>query len=288
MPEPPVQAVEPPVAPVAEPTTSPLVNATGELRDGWRDTLPEEIRSEKVFDRVSNFEGIMKSLASAEKMVGLDKVAVPNEASSDEVRDAFHRAGGRPDTVADYNFVKPEDFPEELWSSEFAAQVQEILFKGGASKQLAETLLKFNLATTLAAVKAQADADEQDYKDAEAALYKDWGNAYEQKKHFANKAVEKGTAGNEEFKERIGKKFGNDPDFIKFASNLGSVISEHGIPIPGIPTPGDLKKQIGEEMAKTSYGVNYAKEGFTKEQHKAQVELVARLHRDLAANTKTG
>lgn len=290
MPEPPVQAVEPPVVPVVEPPKpTSYISEDGTFTEGWREKyVPEEIRGEKVFDRVTTIQGAFKSLASAEKMVGLDKVAVPNEASSDEVHDAFHRAGGRPDTAADYNYVKPEDFPEELWDNEFATQVQEILFKGGASKQLAEKLFNLNLETVLNATKARTEADERDFKDAESALYRDWGNAYEQNKHLGNVAIEKGSNGDAEFKERIVQKFGNDPDFIRYSSNLGSKFAEHGIPIPGVPTPGDLQKQISEESAKKSYGADYVKHGFTKEQHRSQVELVSRLYREKAESTKTG
>ena len=68
-------------ATTAEPV--PLINAEGELKEGWRESLPEDIRSDKVFDRVSNFEGIMKSLSSAERAYGKDKIPIPNEASSD-------------------------------------------------------------------------------------------------------------------------------------------------------------------------------------------------------------
>lgn len=271
---------------VAEPVA--LVDSEGNLRENWRETLPEDIRSEKVFDRVSNFEGVMKSLASAERMVGKDKVVIPNEASTEEELDTFHRAGGRPDTSKDYNFVKPEDFPEELWDEEFATQVQEILFKGGASKQLADALFTHNLSTILTATKAQTEADERDFKDAEGSLHRDWGNAYEQNKHLGNVAIEKGSNGDAEFKERIVQKFGNDPDFIRYSSNLGSKFAEHGIPIPGVPTPSDLQKQIDDESAKKSYGADYVKHGFTKEQHRNQVELISRLYREKTESTKTG
>ena len=166
---------------MAEPVS--LADANGVLREGWRETLEEDLREESYLKEVKDVQSMAKSVVSARKMVGKDKIAIPNEASSEDELDAFHRAGGRPDTAKDYNYVKPEDFPEENWNEEFATQVQEILFKGGASKQLADALFALNLSTVLNAVKAQAEANERDFKDTEGSLHRDWGNAYEQNKH---------------------------------------------------------------------------------------------------------
>lgn len=281
----PVVAAEPP----AGQPTPPLVNADGELREGWRDTLPEEIRGEKVFDRVSNFEGIMKSLSGAEKMVGRDKIVVPNEASSDVEWDAYYVAGGRPDTAVDYNLTRPEELPEEHYNQELATAAQELFHKIGLSKKQADALFVFNNNNVIAQLTKNVQDDELVMQTLQDGLYKDWGNAYEQRKHFGNAAIENGTEGNEEFKQRLVKKFGNDPDFIRYSSNLGIKFKEAGaITIETIPTPSDLQASIDDEMANPAYGLDYAKHGFTKAQHKAQVEKVAVLFREKTKHIKTG
>jgi len=232
-----------------ETTSAPLVNADGELREGWRDTLPEDIRGEKVFDRVSNFEGVMKSLASAEKMIGRDKVPIPTEASTDVEWDAFYVAGGRPETAADYNFTRPEELPEEQpeehYNQELATAAQELFHKIGLSKKQANALFAFNNNNAIAQLAKNAQDDKFAMEELKNGLYKDWGNAYEQKKNFGNVAIEEGVRGDEEFKIRLTQKFGNDPDFIRFAANLGSKFSETGSPPAAmIPTPGDIQDQI--------------------------------------------
>lgn len=281
---PPAAPAPPPAEPVA------LVNAEGELREGWRDSLPEDIRGAKVFDRVTDFKGMMTSLANTERIISADKIPIPNEASGEAEWDAYYAAGGRPETAADYNLTRPEELPEEHYSTELATAAQELFHKIGLSQKQADALFKFNNDNVIALLtKATQDAElsMQTLKD---GLYKDWGNAFEQRKHFGNLAIEKGTDGNGEFKERLCQKFGNDPDFIRYSSNLGAKFAEAGAVDTSniIPTPGDIQAQIDEAMANKAYGQDYAKHGFTKAQHQAQVKKVSQLFQEKTKHTKTG
>ncbi len=271
------------------PTEVPLVNHEGVLRDGWRDTLPEDIRGEKVFDRVSNFEGAMKSLASAERMVGKDKIPIPNEASSDVEWDAYFVAGGRPNTAGDYNLTRPEELPEEYYNQELATAAQELFHKIGLSKKQADALFTFNNNTVITQLAKNVQDAELEAGTLKDGLYSDWGNAFEQKKHMGNVAIETGTNGDVEFKERITVKFGNDPDFIRFASNLGGKFAEASSPAAAsIPTPADIQESIDNEIANPAYGTDYMKHGFTKAQHQAQVKKVSLLFQQKTKDVKTG
>jgi len=274
-------------ATTAQPT--PLVNAEGVLREGWRESLPEDIRSDKVFDRVSNFEGIMKTLSSAERVYGKEKIPIPSEASSEAEWAAFHTAGGKPETAGDYNLTRPEELPEEHYSKELATAAQELFHKIGLSKKQADALFEFNNNSVIAQLTSNAQDAEASMAQLTEGLYSEWGNAYEQKKHFGNMAIERGSAGNAEFKARIAEKFGNDPDFIRFTSNLGGMFSEAGsLTVEMIPTPGDIQTQIDDAMAHKSYGIDYAKHGFTKTQHDAQVEKIRQLFVEKTKHLKAG
>ena len=273
----------------AQPT--PLVNSDGELKEGWRDTLPEDIRGDKVFDRVSNFEGIMKSLSSAEKAFGKDKIVKPNEASSDVEWDAYYAAGGRPETAGDYNLTRPEELPEEYYSQELATAAQELFHKIGLSKKQADALFAFNNNNVIAVLTKNAQDAELESTTLKNGLYADWGNAYEQKKHDGNVAIDKYAESehDDSFKERIVGKYGNDPDFIRFAAFAGIPYRETGSPAAtSIPTPGDIQEQINTEQANKAYGIDYAKHGFTKQQHKSQVAKVQLLFQERDKHLKTG
>lgn len=260
-------------------SVSPLVNAEGELRENWRESLPEDIRPDKVFDRVRNFEGIMKSLSSAERAYGKDKISIPNEASSEDEWDAFYVAGGRPKAAGEYNLTRPEELAEEYYNKELASAAQELFHKIGLSQKQADALFAFNNNNVLSQLKRTAQDDELESKTLKNNLYSKWGNAYEQNKHFVNIAIEDGVNGDVELKQRLFDKYSKDPDFMEYSANLGAKFSESGSPsVKLIPTPGDIQTQIVEAMAHKSHGADFAKHGFTAAQHEAQVAKVTALY----------
>lgn len=257
------------VAPVA------MADADGTLREGWLDSLDEKYREEPYLKEVKNIKGMASSVVSARSMVGKDKIAKPNENSSEEDWEAYHIAGGRPDTAGDYNIVRPEDFPEEHWNNDIALAAQDLFHKIGLSSKQALALMEFNNGNVMAAAKVQAEAIIANRQAIKDGLFKDWGTAYPQKEHQGNYAIDKGTEGDPEFKARLTAKFGDDPDFIRYSSNLGGKFAEHGdIVASHIPTPGDIQTQIDEIMAKPAY-TNEKLPG-----HEALVQQVQRLYKE--------
>ena len=246
--EPPVTTTEPTVT-EGQPAPS-IVDADGKFSEKWRESLPEDIRSEVCLGTVSDVESMAKQFVHAQRMIGKDKVALPGENSTDSEWEAFHIAGGRPDTAADYNITKPKDYPDELFSEELAGKFQELAFKAGLSKKQVDAIIEFNLSSTLAAFTDQQNAQELATKETVEGLYAEWGNGYEQRMHFGDIAITEAVGGNEEFRVRLTEKFGKDPDFIRFASNLGSKFAESSGAPTTIPTPGDILDKIAEEMAK--------------------------------------
>lgn len=231
-----------------------IIDAEGKFTENWRESLQEEIRNEPSLQAMTHINSLAKAFVDTKRMVGKDTMTIPTENSTENDWDAAYAALGRPDTAADYNFQRPADFPEELYSTDLANAAQDMFHKMGLSQKQADTLLAWNLEQTLSAVKQQETDAELEQKTLTDGLYSEWGNAFEQKKHLGNVAIEKGSNGNDEFKARLTEKFGNDPDFIRFAANLGSKFTEHGsVETTMIPTPGDIDAQITELMKTVAF-----------------------------------
>lgn len=264
-------------ATVAQPI--PLVDSEGKLTEKWRESLPEDIRGEAVFDRAKDFHGICRSLASAEKMVGKDKMVIPNEHSGEEEWDNYHRIAGWPEKPEDYGIARAEDYPEELYNEDYAKAATELFHKIRLTKSQAKALHEFQANTTLQAVKDKATTDEFEMDKLKTGLHTDWGAAYDQKLHLNNLAVEKGVEGDEEFKARLLEKFGNDPDFIKYNAFHGAGYAEHKGIVPTstiISTPVELEAKRLEAMNHPAFlDPKHA-------QHKTQVELVTKLSKQIA------
>jgi len=234
----------------ANPTES-FIGEDGTFTGGWRDKyVPEDIRGDAVFDRVSTIQGVFKSLASAEKMIGKNKIAIPNENSGDDEWSAWHKAHGMPDKPDDYKFNLPDGVQAD---TDQQKKYSEVFHSLGLNQKQVDGLVALELARQTSAYETKLAEEKAESQALKETLLSEWGNAYEQKKHLGNVAIEQGVKGeSEEFKDRIVEKFGNDPDLIKLLSNLGAKFAEHGA-VPSslvvADTPAQIDEKINELMA---------------------------------------
>lgn len=263
----------------AETTPTPFVNGDGTFVGNWTNGLEEDVKSEKGLGLFKNVKDLAKSYVNARRMIGKDKIAVPNEKSTPAEWEEFYKAGGRPETSADYKLDYPKDMPTPEVPELRKAWI-DAAHKMGYSKKQAAGAYEFYNSLVKQAVLQQQQTEELAQKEANENLHTVWGKAYEQRIHYGNVAIEQGTAGNEELKEKVIEKFGNDPDFIQFVSNLGDKFAEHKTISPNIPTPGDLMTRINDLMHSDAY-INASNPG-----HKAAVELVQKLFVEKNANQK--
>ena len=239
-------------------TTSVYFGTDGVLNEGWMSTLPEGYREESSLKTVPNTGTLAKMFVDTKRMVGKDTVSVPSDASTEAEWEAFHIAGGRPETVADYNLKAPEGFPQEVADQVFPAdrlaKWQERFFKGGVSKKAADAFIAEFATDMLADYQNMQLAKTTEMEELTQGLSKDWGAAFEQKKHLGNMAITEGVNGDFEFQQRLTQKFGNDPDFIRFTSNLGGKFAEGKAPgFAAVPTTSDIQTQIDTIMANPLY-----------------------------------
>ncbi len=247
--------VTPPVTPEVTPT---YFGADGVLNEGWQGTLDEDIRDEKSLLSFKNVRDLAKSWVTTKKMVGKNVIAIPGDTSTEGEWQEYHKAGGRPETVADYNLAAPEGFPEEIKAQVFPEgrleKWQERFFKGGVSKKAADAFITEFTQDILADYQGVQQANELAMTELKSGLTADWGAAYEQNKHLGNMAITEGVKGDVEFQERLTQKFGNDPDFVRFTSNLGAKFAEGKPPShTAIPTPSVYQEQIDALMADPLY-----------------------------------
>ncbi len=246
-------------APVAAPTVEPVVvapvadavffGADGSLADGWQGTLEESLREDKSLATIKTVGDLAKSFVNTKSMVGKNTMEIPTEASEEGVWEEYHKIGGRPETVADYNLKAPDGFPEEVLEKVFPkARIeawQERFFKAGLSKKASEQFIAAFAQDMIVDLQTMKQDQEQQLSELTSGLATDWGNAYDQKIHLGNIAVVEGTKGDDEFKARVIAKIQKDPDLTRFTANLGGLFAEGKSPgFSAVPTPGDFQEQI--------------------------------------------
>ncbi len=232
-----------------------MIGEDGNFIKDWHKSLADEtLHEDKTLATIKNLDSLAKSYVHVRKQVPLDKIAIPNDSTSDAEWENWHNAGGRPSTAVDYAITRPDNFPEEHWKDERANKWMERFHKAGLNPKQVTYLFGEHSADILEDIKVYNDAITDNRQQIKDGLYKDWGNAYESLKHQGNYAVEKGTGGDAEFKTRLATKFGDDPDFIRFCSNIGGKFAEHGDIVEShVSTPGDLQEQITKIQSDPKY-----------------------------------
>ena len=238
----------------AEPTVQPsMVSADGSLVDGWQQHAPEGyegLKEDKTLGSFKNVWDIGKSYVHVRKQVPVDKMPRPNETWGDDEWGEFHKAGGRPETAADYNIKRHEKIPEEAMPQETIDGFQDVLFRHGASQKLVDALVAYNDEQTLKVIQQQEDATTDLNTRLWDQLHDEWGRAYDQRVARGERAMERGTKGDEGFYQRIQAKANKDADWIKFLANMEDNFSENEpAESQNIPTPGDKKEEIDKLMA---------------------------------------
>ena len=241
-------------APVEEAQPAPIIDAEGNFKQGWMEYLDEDIRTDKSLSTITGLKTLARNFVNTKRMVGMNKVGVPNENSTEEDWKVFYKAAGCPDDPAAYSLSRPEEMPEEYYNPETEKEARELFHRIGLNDAQAKALYDFHNSLVLKGLEMSQKDAEQALMAAKADMTKEWGAAYEQKLHLANAAIDKGTLGDEDYRQRLTDKFGNDPDFIRYSSNLGSLFAEHSdVNISNIPTPTDIQEQINDLMGQPAY-----------------------------------
>ena len=227
-----------------------LVSADGSLVDGWHTHAPEgyeDLRDDKSLSTMKNVFALGKSYVHVRKQVPMDKMPRPNENWGDSDWEEFHRAGGRPETAADYGLKRHEGIPEEVMPQEMLDGKQELLFKHGASKKLVEALNTYDNEQMLKLIQQDEAKETEQNTRLWDTLHEKWGRAYEQRVARGTKALERGTMGDEGFYERVLGEVNKSADLIQLMANLEDGFSEHEpVESQRIDTPSDLQSRIDE------------------------------------------
>ena len=211
----------------------------------FKDLIPENFREEKALDNFNNMEDFVKSYLHAQKLVGADKIPVPNKHATDEDWNEVFKRLGAPDTPEGYQY----NFKDQEMDSQQISEFNKTAHQLGLLPKQAEGLVKFynemngNIAATQEEQAAQAQLN------TETELKKEFGPQYSKRLDQAKKLAV-GTLG-QDFLENTylkdGSRLGDNLNVIKAFSNLADKLSEDEI-IKGDGTSYLTAKEIEKEI----------------------------------------
>ena len=213
----------------------------------FRDLIPENFREEKALDNFNNMEDFVKSYLHAQKLVGADKIPVPNKHATEEDWNEVFKRLGAPSDPNDYKY----DFKDQEMDK---AQVQEFnktAHRLGLLPKQAEGLIKFYNEMNVNNAASQEEAAAQAQMNVEAELKKEFGPQYnkrlDQAKRLAVNSLGQDFLENTYLKD--GSRLGDNLNVIKAFSDLADKLSEDPI-IQGdgtsYMTAKDIEKEITE------------------------------------------
>ena len=208
----------------SEPTATIEPTTTNEV--SWRDSLPDELKSNASLEKFSDVSTLAKSYINAESMIGKDKMVVPGaNTTEDEWNDIYDKLG-RPSDPNAYELTaevgEGEQIDEQLMSS-----FKETAHKHGLSPTQAQGLLDYyNSISSQSMVDLENNAvlaQEQSQRE----LREEWGRSYDDNLNKAS-TVGKQFFGEDVFGMQLadGSKLGDNPALIKGLSKMASIVSE--------------------------------------------------------------
>ena len=105
----------------------------------FKDLIPENFREEKSLNNFNNMEDFVKSYLHAQKLVGADKIPVPNKHATDEDWNEVFKRLGAPDTPDGYKY----NFKDQEVDENSVKAFNETAHRLGLLPKQAEGLIKF-------------------------------------------------------------------------------------------------------------------------------------------------
>ena len=267
---------------VAQPATpevkeTVLTETEQPTETSFKDLIPADYKEEKALQNFNSMEDFVKSYLSAQRLVGANKIAVPNKmATEDDWQQVFQKLGA-PDKPEDYKY----SFSEEEINPEQLKAFNETAHRLGLLPQQAERLIRFYNEMSTDAEQAKMQAAEQRQNEVEAELKKEFGANYNKRIDQARKLATE-TFGKELLNDTIlkdGSRLGDNPEVIKAFSMLADKLSEDEIIKGdglGYMTANELEKEISEL---TEEGSPYWNKSHPN--HKKTVDQVFKLREQL-------
>lgn len=132
-------------------------------------------------------EDALRSYANLERLMGGEKIALPNADAPAEAWDAVYAKLGRPTRPEDYAFDRPEGLA--AYSDELAAGFRQAAHAAGLSARQASALHDFYIRQAGARMAAEAEAADAAAEELSGELRRTWGPQYEARVALARRAA---------------------------------------------------------------------------------------------------
>lgn len=222
-----------PVAETTQTTTetqTPISSTTGQptVAKSWKEAISEEFRSDPNIAKFTEIDALAKSYINATRMIGSDKVIVPNQNSNEDHWNEVYDKLGRPQSPDKYKFeIKSDVVPfEETSIKQFAENAHKL----GLNNKQAQGILEFYKNNVEQSAKQSEINIKTAQEQSQQQLRQEWGRAYDEKLNKA-KSIAQANFSKELLNTQLndGTILGDNPEIIKGFANIANLLSEDKI-----------------------------------------------------------
>jgi hypothetical protein len=241
----------------------------------FQNLIPEEYKEEKSLQNFSNMDDFVKSYLHSQKLVGADKIPVPNKLATDDDWNTVYERLGRPESPEGYSYELPEESKvDDTTLKAFSAEAHKL----GLLPKQAQGIMNYYNSLAEQSDKSLEFRDETARAEAEIELRKEYGPAYDLKVTQARNLATN-TLGADFLRNTIlqdGSSLGNNPQVVRAFADLASKLSEDSMVQGEVASAMTVKEIDGEIDTLTQPGSAYWDK--THINHKKAVDEVQRLY----------
>ena len=211
-----------------EATITPSTEQQPQPTKSWKEAISEEFRNDPNIEKFTEIDALAKSYINATKMIGQDKVAVPNKNSTEDQWNEVYEKLGRPESPDKYALnIKSDVVPiEDTAVKQFAENAHKL----GLNNKQAQGVLEF-YKNSMEGQAQQAKIDtETAQAQSEQQLRQEWGRDFESNVKKAG-ALAKANINPEilDMQLKNGMRLGDHPELIKGFAKIAGMMSEDKI-----------------------------------------------------------
>lgn len=274
-----------PVATPADPSSTPG-SLTEINREAFLGLVPEDIRSEKVFQNINEanpIEDLSRQFLHSQKLIGVNRMPEPQADWTDDQWGDLYSKIGRPDTPGDYSLPEiPEGFTLD---EEAIGGFREAAHGVGVTSKQFEKMMEYYAQYEVGKATNANAAQEEAIQAELVKLQAEWGDDYQNNLGEAERALQ--SIGDEELTEFITKnpQVGNNPSIIKLFHRLGRDTQEHALKVGDSTNPAIIKSTEQAKAALIKFESDNAallsKRGDISAADRAQIDRLAKRRTEL-------
>ena len=208
-----------------QPTATPTTVSGGDTPASWKTSISEEFRNDPNIEKFTEIDALAKSYINATRMIGQDKVAVPNKNSTEDQWNEVYSKLGRPESADKYalNIESEAVAMDEGAIKSFAEQSHKL----GLNNTQAQGILEFYKNNMESNMQRATVDTETAQAQAETELRAEWGKEFDSNVSKAS-ALAKANMNPEilDLQMQDGTRIGDHPEIIKGFAKIAGMLSE--------------------------------------------------------------